>query len=115
MHLEDYFEFLAPEDIRIKGTRAGIETVLYEYIHRGKTPEQIAEHVDVLTLEQVYATILYYLHNRAAVSAYLTTWLERGEQARAEQARDPAFQRLQARLRNEHATRTVATTSAADG
>jgi hypothetical protein len=33
MELESYFDFLAPDDIRIKGTRIGIETVLYEYIH----------------------------------------------------------------------------------
>ncbi|MGH2367163.1 MAG: DUF433 domain-containing protein, partial [Chloroflexota bacterium] len=29
MQLEDYFDFLAPDDIRLKGTRVGIETVLY--------------------------------------------------------------------------------------
>lgn len=32
MQLEDYFDFLAPNDIRIKGHRIGIEDVLYEYI-----------------------------------------------------------------------------------
>lgn len=99
MRLEDYFDFLEPEDIRIKGTRVGIETVLYEYIHRGQTPEQIAERYDALTLEQVYATILYYLRRHDAVSAYLTDWLEHGEQARAAQAADPAFQRQRERLR----------------
>jgi hypothetical protein len=41
MQLEDYFEFLTPEDIRIKGTRVGIEHILYEYIHRNQTPEAI--------------------------------------------------------------------------
>ena len=33
MQLEDYFDFLAPDDIRIKGTCIGIEPILYEYIH----------------------------------------------------------------------------------
>lgn len=28
MQLEDYFEFLRPDDIRVKGTRVGIETIL---------------------------------------------------------------------------------------
>ena len=60
MQIEDYFNFLAEDDIRIKGTRIGIESVLYEYIHRSQTPEAIAEHFRTLTLEQVYATILYY-------------------------------------------------------
>ena len=33
MQLDDYFDFLAPDDIRIKGTRIGIETVLWDFIH----------------------------------------------------------------------------------
>jgi len=33
-------------------------------------------------LEQVYAAILYYLHNKEAVSAYFTDWLEHGRRAR---------------------------------
>ncbi len=33
MQLEDYFDFLAEDDIRLKGTRIGIETVLCEHIH----------------------------------------------------------------------------------
>jgi len=28
MQLEDYFNFFAPNDIRLKGTRVGIETIL---------------------------------------------------------------------------------------
>ena len=28
MHLEDYFNFLAPNDIRLRGHRIGIETIL---------------------------------------------------------------------------------------
>jgi hypothetical protein len=28
MDLKDYFEFLSPDDIRLKGTRVGIEIVL---------------------------------------------------------------------------------------
>ena len=75
MQLEDYFLFLAPDDIRINGTRIGIESVLYEYIHRSQSPEAIAARFSSVSLEQVYATILYYLHNREAVDAYLTDWL----------------------------------------
>jgi len=58
MKLEDYFDFLAPDDIRLKGTRVGIESVLYEYVHRLQTPEAIAQRFPTLTLDQVYATIL---------------------------------------------------------
>lgn len=43
MEIQDYFNFLASDDIRIKGSRIGIESVLYEYIYRAKTPEEIAQ------------------------------------------------------------------------
>jgi len=43
MDLDVYFDVLAPDDIRIHGTRIGIESILYEYIHRGQSPEAIAE------------------------------------------------------------------------
>lgn len=87
MQLDDYFDFLAPHDIRIKGHRIGIETILYEYIYRERSPEKIAHEFDTLTLEQVYATILYYLHNKEAVSKYMADWIEFGRQAREEQKR----------------------------
>ena len=89
MELESYFDFLAPDDIRVKGTRIGIETILYEYIHRGQSPETIAKRYPSLTLEQVYATITYYLHNRETVTAYLEDWLEHGRRMREEQERNP--------------------------
>lgn len=89
MLLEDYFDFLAPDDIRIKGHRIGIETILYDYIHREQTPEAIQRRFPSLTLEQVYATILYYLSNREKIDAYLTDWLEWGHRMREEQERNP--------------------------
>lgn len=41
MQLEEYFDFLAPDDIQIKGHRIGIETVLYDYLFCACTPEEI--------------------------------------------------------------------------
>jgi len=89
MQLEQYFDFLAPDDIRIKGHRIGIESVLYEYLFREQTPEQILRRFPSLALEQIYATILYYLSNREKVEAYVKDWLEWGERMRAEQDRNP--------------------------
>ena len=89
MQLEDYFVFLAPDDIRLAGTRVGIETILYDFIHRQRTPEQIEQSYRTVNLDQVYATILYYLQNKEAVSAYLTDWLEHGRRMREEQRRNP--------------------------
>ena len=90
MQIEEYFNFLAEDDIRIKGTRIGIETVLNEYIHNGKTAEAIADRYYTVTLEQVYATILYYLQNREEVSTYLEDYLEFCRKAREEQAKNPS-------------------------
>ncbi len=63
----------------------GIETVLYNYICRCKTAEQIADTYPFTNLEQVFATVLYYLQNREKVEAYLVDWLEHGERMRREQ------------------------------
>lgn len=47
MQLEDYFDFLAPDDIRVRGSRIGVETVLSEYLYHGLTPEEIAIHYPI--------------------------------------------------------------------
>ncbi len=89
MDIENYFDHLASDDIRLKGTRIGIETVLYEYIHREQTPESIVTSFPTLTLEQVHATILYYLQNKPEMDSYMTDWLEYGQRMREEQDRNP--------------------------
>jgi len=89
MQLEDYFDFLGPDDIRIKGTRVGIESVLYDFIHRSQSPETIAGSYPSIDREEVYATVTYYLHNQKEVSAYLERWIEHGQKMRARQARNP--------------------------
>ncbi|MFN6538461.1 MAG: hypothetical protein RM021_019215 [Nostoc sp. EkiNYC01] len=42
MQLEDYFEFLEPDDIRIKGDRIGIDNVIQYYL-QGYSPEEILQ------------------------------------------------------------------------
>ena len=87
--ITDYFNFLSPSDIRLKGSRIGIETILYEYIDRGHTPEEIAQTYTSLTLEQVYATILYYLQNKETISDYMKNWIEHGHRIREQQRLNP--------------------------
>jgi uncharacterized protein (DUF433 family) len=89
MQLESYFDFISKDDIRIKDTRIGIESVLYEYIHRSQSSEAIGDRFPSLSLAQIYATILYYLHNREAVDTYMADWLADGEQQRTLQDREP--------------------------
>lgn len=106
--LEDYFDFIRPDDIRIKGHRIGIESVLYEYIYRAQTAEEIAARFPTLSLEQIYATILYYLRNKEELRLYLTTWIEHGEQARVAQAAHPTPAMLHLRQAKTELARQLA-------
>jgi uncharacterized protein (DUF433 family) len=89
MKLEDYFTFLAPDDIRLQGTRVGIETILYEYIYRHQSPETIAKTYTNLSLEQIYATILYFLHNQESVTQYMRDWLNYCQESEKQQTENP--------------------------
>jgi uncharacterized protein (DUF433 family) len=89
MKLEGYFEFVNEEAIRIAGTRVGIETVLRDY-REGASPEEIVLRYPTLSLEQVHATITYYLANRAKIETYLTRVQQRQEEAWLEQQRQPS-------------------------
>ena len=103
MQLEDYFDFLAPDDIRLKGHRIGIDNVL-DYYLEGYTPEEIVANLSALSLEQIHATITFYLHNRAEMDAYLSRLAAWREQHYQEWAANPSplVQRLR-RLKAEQA------------
>ena len=89
MLIEEYFDFLADDDIRVKGTRVGIESILYEYIYHQRSPEEILKHFYTLTLDQIYATILYYLNNKTVLDKYIEDWLEWSYQQRKSQELNP--------------------------
>jgi uncharacterized protein (DUF433 family) len=105
MELESYFTVHSDDDIRLQGTRIGIETILYAYIHQKQSAEAIAQTFPQLTLEQIYATILYYLQNRAKIDQYLTTWLNHC--AEAERAQDENPPAIVLKLRELKATSLV--------
>ncbi len=102
--MNEYFDFLNADDIRIKGTRVGIETVLDDYLN-AMSPEEISVRYPTLTLEQVYATITFYLHNQREIEQYLERWRRYAEQAWQQQQQHPtpAIQRLQALKRQRQA------------
>jgi len=108
MEFNEYFDFLAPDDIRIKGHRIGIETVLYEYLYRERTAEEIQQLYPSLILAEVYTTILYYLLNKESVSRYLQDWLDWSHQQRKMQAANPhpAAERLR-KLKAEREKQSV--------
>ena len=90
MKLEDYFEFLAPNDIRLKGHRVGIETILFDYLELGLSAEEIALRYPTLSLEEVHATLTYYWHNRTEMDAYLRLASEHETQMIQEQQQQPS-------------------------
>jgi len=93
--LSEYFDFLDSDDIRIKGTRVGIETILEDYLNAA-SPEEIAVRYPTVTLEQVYATITYYLRNKHNIDQYLERWRNYVEQSwqNQEEHPSPAIKRL---------------------
>jgi uncharacterized protein (DUF433 family) len=80
MQLEDYFDFITADEIRLRGTRIGIEVILSEYL-AGILPEEIALNYPPLTLEHVHASITYYLGNRTHLNQYLDRGIARGAAA----------------------------------
>ncbi len=73
MRLEDYLEFLNTDRgdyIRVQGTRVGLDVIVEEF-HKGTTPDRIQQAYPTVTLEQVYGTIAYYLHNQEEVDEYI--------------------------------------------
>ena len=86
--LTNSFEVVRPNAIRIGGTRVGIEIVIAKY-RNGETPREIQGHHPHLTLKQIYATITYYLFNKAKIDAYIKAGVERAEAAYEEQRKNP--------------------------
>jgi uncharacterized protein (DUF433 family) len=109
MQLEDYFEFLEPNDIRIKGHRVGVESILRKYLV-GRTPEEIARDYDTLRLVDIYATITYYLQNKDEVDAYLRRHqqLIAEQMARSDAHLSPVVERLR-ELRDQRKASAAAT------
>lgn len=88
MKLENMFEFINPTAIRIKGTRVGIEIVI-EQFQNGADPREIQRLFPNLTLEQIYATITYYMFNKEKIDAYIAEGIRQVEVAYQEQLKNP--------------------------
>ena len=54
----------------VAGTRVSLDSIVYAFLE-GQTAESIAQSFPVLTLEQVYGAITFYLANRPDIDAYL--------------------------------------------
>jgi uncharacterized protein (DUF433 family) len=54
----------------IEGTRISLDSIVYSFLN-GESPESMAQNFPLLSLEQVYGAIAFYLANRELVDAYL--------------------------------------------
>jgi len=70
---------------RISGTRVSLDSIVYAFL-RGASPESIAQSFPVLTLEEVYGAIAFYLGHQTEIEAYLQEG-EREFEALRQQAR----------------------------
>jgi uncharacterized protein (DUF433 family) len=77
----------------IAGTRVSLDSIVYAFLS-GQTAESIAQSFPVLTLEQVYGAIAFYLANRGDIDEYLEkTKAEFDGMRRASRNSDPMFYR----------------------
>jgi uncharacterized protein (DUF433 family) len=86
----------------IAGTRVSLDSVILAFLE-GISPEAIVtECIPVLTLEQVYGAITYYLAHRAEIDAYLQQADAEFEalRQRTHQA-DPGFSKKLAKARRQ--------------
>lgn len=54
----------------VEGTRISLDSVVYAF-QSGLSPESIVQSFPLLTLEQVYGAIAFYLANHTEIDAYL--------------------------------------------
>lgn len=82
---------------QIQDTRVSLDSVVAGF-HRGDSPESIRSQYSVLTLEQVYGAITFYLANREHVDEYLRRQDEVWEYWRKKSEENPPLvvQRLRA-------------------
>lgn len=84
----------------ISGSRVSLESVIFAFLD-GLSPETIvAECFPVLTLEQAYGAITYYLSNRTEIDAYLQR-VDTESKAFQQATKDPAFSRKLAKARRK--------------
>jgi uncharacterized protein (DUF433 family) len=63
----------------VAGTRISLDSIVHAF-RRGESPETICQNFELLSLEEVYGAIAFYLANHSDVDTYLSsqsrTWAE---------------------------------------
>lgn len=72
---------------RIGDSRVSLDSVVYAWL-QGQSPDTIADNFPVLTLEEVYGAITFYLSNRDAIDEYLRQQKAEFEEMRRKSVED---------------------------
>jgi len=67
---KDYVEQIEGGAFRVTGSRVSLDSIVTSFLE-GLSPESIAENFPVLSLEQVYGAIAFYLANQQSIDDYL--------------------------------------------
>jgi len=88
----------------VAGSRVSLDSIVYAFLD-GQSAESIAQSFPVLTLEQVYGAIAFYLANRSEIDTYLAR-VRNGFEALRQAARDadPMFYQKLADARRQRQT-----------
>ena len=99
-------EYVEQQDgaYRIAGSRISLDSVVYAF-RRGASPESILRSYPLLTLEQIYGAIAFYLAHAEEIDRYLLAGEEEFEEIRRAQreAHPDWYERLE-RARKEALT-----------
>jgi uncharacterized protein (DUF433 family) len=88
----------------VVGSRVSLDSIVYAFLG-GQSAESIAQSFPVLTLEQVYGAIAFYLANRSAIDTYLVQVRDDFEALRqAARDADPMFYQKLADARQQRQT-----------
>ena len=85
----------------ITGKRISLDSIVYAF-RRGAAPESILRSFPLLTLEEIYGAITYYLAHQAEIDAYLEREeAEFGRMRQASREAHPGWSEKLDRLRKE--------------
>ena len=100
---KDYVEQVG-ESYRVAGTRVSLDSIVYCFWN-GDSPENIAQSFPLLTFEQVFGAIAYYLDHQDEIDEYIKQG-EADYDAKREAARkaDPMFYQKMAERRRQMKT-----------
>src|SRR3954451_9009146 len=100
MDFRDYLDLNDADGPKIVGHRIWLFNVLYEHLYNGRRADQIVECFPSLTMETVYASLLYFEQNKPACRQMVDEEIERRERVRQDEraAHPDRYESLRQRL-----------------